>query len=286
MPACESRVVQFPHFFNLLGLRLHPHVVMEVIGYSAGFQTYLLLRRRWPRPAAAPPFEQNMWVIVGAVFGALVGSKVLAWLESPQHYWAASRATAAAFLGGKTIVGGLLGGWVGVELAKKWLGIRIRTGDVYVFPLALGMCIGRVGCFLTGLPDHTYGIQTSLPWGVNFGDGVPRHPTQLYEIVFLLALAAALWLRMRRPWVDGAIFRMFMLGYLGFRFAVEFIKPRFTGYLGLSAIQWACAAGAGVCGVALWRLRRASRSADLEATVISSGAGLALADPPDAEVQA
>ena len=247
--------MHFPYYFNLFGLRLHPHPVVEVIAYSAGFQFYLLLRRRWPRPAVALPFERNMWCIVGAVFGALFGSKVLAWLESPQHYWAAWHATAAALLGGKTIVGGLLGGWVGVEIAKKGLGITGRTGDVYVFPLILGMSIGRVGCFLTGLPDHTYGVETSLPWGVDFGDGAARHPTQLYEIVFLLALGLALLLRMRRPWVDGEVFRLFMLGYLGFRFAVEFIKPRYTGYLGLSAIQWACAAGAGVCIAALWRLR-------------------------------
>jgi prolipoprotein diacylglyceryltransferase len=253
--------MQFPHYFNLFGLRLHPHAVLEVIGYSTGFQLYLFLRRRWPRPAVALPFEQNMWVIVGAVFGALAGSKVLAWLESPQQYAAAWRAGAgaAALLGGKTIVGGLIGGWGGVELAKKRLGVSARTGDVYVFPLVLGMCIGRVGCFLTGLPDHTYGTQTTLPWGVDFGDGVPRHPTQLYEIGILFALGAALLLRMRRPWVDGEIFRLFMVGYLLFRFAIEFIKPRYTGYLGLSAIQWACAGGTGVCVASLLRLRRGRR---------------------------
>jgi prolipoprotein diacylglyceryltransferase len=252
--------MQFPHYFNLFGLRLHPHPVMEVIAYSAGFQLYLLLRRRWKVTASAVPFERNMWLIVGAVFGALAGSKLLAWLESPQVYLAAARSSGfAVLLGGKTIVSGLLGGWIGVEIAKKRLGITHRTGDLYVFPLILGTCIGRVGCFLTGLPDHTYGVETSLPWGVDFGDGLRRHPTQLYEIVFLLLLGAALVLRMRRPWVDGEIFRLFMLGYLGFRFAAEFIKPRFTGYLGLSAIQWACAAGVGVCVASLWRSRLAHR---------------------------
>ena len=93
----------------------------------------------------------------------------------------------AAALGGKTIVGGLHGGWAGVELAKWRLGIRHSTGDVFVFPLIFGMSVGRIGCFLTGLPDHTYGNHTSLPWAVNFGDG-PRHPTQLYDIVFLCLL--------------------------------------------------------------------------------------------------
>jgi phosphatidylglycerol:prolipoprotein diacylglycerol transferase len=249
--------MHFPYYLNLFGWRLHPHTVLEVIAYSAGFQLFLLLRRRWPRPGATVPFEQNGWIIVGGVFGALIGSKLLAWLESPQQYWAASRAGLAALVGGKTIVGGLLGGWIGVELVKKRIGVHRRTGDVYVFPLIVGMCIGRVGCFLTGLADHTYGVETSLPWGVDFGDGVARHPTQLYEIAFLLVLAGALLLRMRRPWVDGDVFRLFILGYLLFRFAVEFIKPRFTGYLGISAIQWTCAAGAAVCVVSLRRIRPA-----------------------------
>jgi prolipoprotein diacylglyceryltransferase len=250
--------MQFPHYFNLFGVRLHPHAVLEVIAYSAGFQFYLLLRRRWRRPAANVPFEQNMWLIVGAVFGALFGSKLLAWLESAPHYRSLfSTLGPAALIGGKTIVGGLLGGWAGVELVKKKLGITRRTGDLYVFPLVLGTCIGRVGCFLTGLPDHTHGVETSLAWGVDFGDGLRRHPTQLYEIVFLLVLGTALLLRTRRPWVDGEIFRLFMLGYLLFRFAIEFIKPRDGLFLGLSAIQCACASGALVCAGALWRLRAA-----------------------------
>jgi len=257
--------MQFPHYINLFGLRLHPHPVLEVVAYSAGFQLYLLLRRRWRGAAgsgAALPFEKNMWLIVGAVFGALAGSKLLAWVESPQVYLAAARTAGfAALIGGKTIVGGLIGGWVGVEIAKKRLGITRRTGDLYVFPLVVGMCIGRVGCFLTGLPDHTYGVETALPWGVDFADGVPRHPTQLYEIAFLLLLGLLILLRMRRPWTEGELFRLFMLAYLGFRFAIEFIKPRFTGYMGLSAIQWACAAGALLCGVALWRLRWAETPA-------------------------
>ena len=104
------------------------------------------------------------------------------------------------------------------------------------------MCLGRVGCFLTGLPDHTYGNFTSLPWGVNFGDG-SRHPTQLYEIAFLMLLAIALLIRIRRPYPNGRLFRLFLAGYLGFRFAIEFIKPTYRPYMGLSAIQIACLAG-------------------------------------------
>src|SRR5260370_21930725 len=101
-----------------------------------------------------------------------------------------------AWLGGKTIVGGLLGGWAGVEIAKKCMGIAWSTGDLYVFPLIFGMAVGRVGCFLTRLEDHTCGSFTSPPWAVDFGDG-PRPPAQLYYIAFLLTLGITLLVTFR-----------------------------------------------------------------------------------------
>src|SRR5258706_2914064 len=101
----------------------------------------------------------------------------------------------------------------------------------------LGMSVGRLWCFLAGLGDRTYGVATALPWGVDFGDGVRRHPTQLYDIVVLGLMASFFLLRMRRPWGNGRMFRWFMLGYLGWRFGVEFIKPREILGIWLSAVQ-------------------------------------------------
>jgi prolipoprotein diacylglyceryltransferase len=237
----------FPVYFPVFGLRLHPHPVMEVIAYSGGFQLFVRARKRWAR--AVVPIEQNLWIIVGAIFGALLGSKSLAWIESwPDyvHAWSIDH-NPVIFAGGKTIVGGVLGGWAGVEIAKKLLHIRHSTGDGYV-----GMAVGRVGCFLTGLSDHTCGNLTSVPWAVDFGDG-PRHPAQLYDIVALGMIAVVLMIRMRRPFANGQLFRLFILLYSVYRFSVEFIKPTYRPYLGMSAIQLACAVGA---TVGLWSVAR------------------------------
>ncbi len=246
----------FPHYLEFFGLRLHPHLVLESLGYFVGARVYFSLRRR--AKEAALPLETNLWLLVGCVFGAWAGSKLLAWAESPHHYLALARSDPAALLGGKTIVGGLLGGWAGVELAKKICGVARSTGDLFVWPLALGTAIGRVGCFLTGLSDRTYGLATTLPWGVNFGDGVARHPTQLYESLFVLALATVLTLATRRRTLpSGAFFRLYFAGYFSFRFAVEFIKPRETPLLGLSAIQFASLFGIALALLSLRRLPRA-----------------------------
>jgi phosphatidylglycerol---prolipoprotein diacylglyceryl transferase len=150
---------------------------------------YLALRRRFPDPIATP----LRWaVIAAAVAGAAIGSKLLFWLEDPQltlH----SLHNPSYLVGGKTIVGALAFGLISVELTKRYIGLRTSTGDLYAIPLALGIAIGRIGCFLTGLSDNTYGTPTTLPWAINFGDNIPRHPTQLYEILFLLALIPILF---------------------------------------------------------------------------------------------
>jgi phosphatidylglycerol:prolipoprotein diacylglycerol transferase len=249
----------FPVYLHFFGARLHPHVVFETLGYFTGARIYFALRKsdRGPRLQ----LETNLWLLVGCIFGAWAGSKLLAWAESPHYYWA-QRADWHALLGGKTIAGGLLGGWGGVELAKKKRGVVGSTGDSFVWPVAVGTAIGRLGCFFTGLDDRTYGVPTSLPWGVDFGDGLARHPTQLYESVFVLMLATALSLAARgRSWPSGMRFRLYFAGYFAFRFCVEFIKPRETPFLELSAIQLASLAG---IALSLLSLRHLDRSVSAE----------------------
>jgi prolipoprotein diacylglyceryltransferase len=87
---------------------------------------------------------------------------------------------------------------------------------------------------------------------VNFGDGL-RHPTQLYEILFLILLGTWLALRGRKAHREGDLFRRFLLGYLGFRLLIEFIKPTFKPWLGLSSIQVASLLGALWCARAIAR---------------------------------
>ena len=252
----------FPVVFNLLGHPVHAHEVLELAGYAAGSQLFVLLGRRMPGPKL--DFEQGTLVVLGCLIGALVGSRVLAMIESIHAYWP-MRHDPMILISGKTIAGGLAGGWAGVEIVKRALGIKQSTGDRFVFPILLGICVGRIGCFLEGLPDHTYGIATSLPWGVDFGDGVRRHPTQLYEIVFCIVLAALILLRMRRPWRCGELFRLFMIGYFAWRFAVEFVKPRET-YGGLSPIQMTSLA---VVCAALIGLRNLRASTSLPETAVA-----------------
>jgi prolipoprotein diacylglyceryltransferase len=213
--------MSFPVFIPLGPLKVHPHLVFETFAYASAFRVYLATRKR---RGDALDDGKRWWIIAAAAMGAVVGSKLLYWLEDPAATLAHWR-DPAFLMGGKTIVGALVGGLLFVELAKYHLGIKRRTGDLFAMPLCFGITIGRIGCFLTGPEDHTGGIATSLPWGVNFGDGIPRHPTQLYEVLFALTLGVFLWRRSRRPYTEGDLFRRFMVGYFAFRLLCDFLKP-------------------------------------------------------------
>lgn len=221
----------------------HPvwHPVMETLAYAAGFAVYRLQRARQGDIVAEP---QRWTVLAAAAVGALVGSRLLGVAEqwpTVEQAWHSGRTMELLLSpGGKTIVGGLLGGWLGVELVKRLSGITRRTGDLFALPLCVGIAIGRVGCLIAGLADDTYGKPTSLPWAVDLGDGVGRHPVQIYEILFLVLLGIVV----SRPgqWPEGLRFRVFLGGYLAWRLVIDFWKPQPLIH-GLNLIQWSCAAG-------------------------------------------
>jgi len=216
----------------------HPglHPVFETLAYTVGYAVY---RRSRDRSGDFLPDDYRWLIIAAASIGALLGSRLLGLLEEipiSQLTW-----RNLLLPGGKTIVGGLLGGWLAVEIAKRLKHIHSRTGDLFAVPLCIGIAVGRIGCLLAGLADDTYGTPTSGPWGVDFGDGIPRHPTQLYEILFLALLAFALHRYNQRPHPEGATFRLFLAAYLTWRLLIDFIKPQPLHY-GLNLIQWACLA--------------------------------------------
>jgi phosphatidylglycerol:prolipoprotein diacylglycerol transferase len=126
-----------------------------------------------------------------------------------------------------SIAGALAGAIVAVELWKRWHGVRGSTGGPFVIPLSLGIIVGRWGCLFAGLPDETYGSPTSLPWGVDLGDGIARHPVEIYESLAIALFLIVYWraLTTNRRWAVSHGFHAFVLAYAVQRFAWEFLKP-------------------------------------------------------------
>lgn len=172
-------------------------------------------------------------------FGAFVGMMIGAKLPFAIADWGRFLAGTSWFDNGKTILFGIVGGYLGVEVAKAMRGIRVKTGDSFAVPVAVGVGIGRIACFTASC---CYGVPTGLPWGVDFGDGVPRHPTQLYETVFHLTMAVLLEMFLRRGMFRGQLIKLYILAYLSYRFLTEFLRPEPLFALGLTAYQWCCLA--------------------------------------------
>jgi prolipoprotein diacylglyceryltransferase len=241
--------MMFPVWIGAGGWRIHPHLFFELLAYTVSTSWYWLDRDRHGDDVSTP----HRWSLAAAaIAGAVIGSRILFWLEDP-HATLARLTDIQHLIGGQTIVGGLLGGWIAVEIQKRRLGIRQPTGDLLAIPIALGAAVGRIGCFLSGLPDGTYGTETKLPWGVDFGDGVFRHPAAIYETLFLLALVPLLVRLMRRT-RRGDTFLALMACYFAFRLLVDFLKPG-VPLGGLTAIQWAAMAGLLWAGW-VWMARR------------------------------
>jgi len=217
------------------------------------------------RHAKLPITRGERWgIFLGAFVGAMVAARLPFALTDPRGLIGGG----AWFGDGKTIVFGLVGGYLGVEAAKAMLGLRLKTGDAFVVPTAAAIAIGRMGCFVAGC---CHGRPTDLPWAVDFGDGVLRHPTQLYETVFHVTALACFLVIEARGWLKTQRIKAYILAYLIYRFASESIRPELQVQLGLTVYQW-LVLGFVPLFVALWvRDARALGLAAANRTLTSSG---------------
>ena len=196
------------------------HTVFDLVAWlTAALLGWWISRRGWLAGySSRPPFRDQPYYFASLALGAIVGAL---------FFGSFNMGLAGLWTIGHSIAGAIAGGIVAVELYKLLHGIRGSTGLPFVAPLALGIGIGRLGCFFAGLPDYTYGTPTSLPWAVNFGDGIPRHPVQLYEsaAMFLFLIVFLTAVRQRNVFVLRNGFYLFVGWYAFQRFVWEFLKP-------------------------------------------------------------
>lgn len=210
---------------------------LSVYSYFMLLAIAVFVITRWKLPDTqairALPGKQRIAIIVAGFCGGTLGAKL------PFAIGLIQGAPTGWFSDGKTVTTGIIGGYLAVELIKLLMGIRVKTGDSFALPLALAMMIGRWGCFFGGC---CYGIESAVPWAVDFGDGIRRHPTQLYESLFHLVLAALLAYLTRTAILPRQKLKLYLICYAVFRFATEFIRPAEVWWLGLTWYQWVVAA--------------------------------------------
>lgn len=134
--------------------------------------------------------------------------------------------------GGRSLLAGIIGGWIGIVIGKKRMGLTRSTGEFWAPALAAGEVVGRVGCFFNGCCG---GVRTDLPIAI---DG--RHPAALYSMVAALFILIALH-GSNRKWAT------YLLLYGASRFVIEFVREPVSAPIGgLSLVQWLCLAGVGL----------------------------------------
>lgn len=230
-------MIDFPVTLHLFGKDILLHPITESLGIFVAMRYYTWLKRKDLEKFSS---SNSLLIVIAATFGALVGSHIIGSLERPLDLLKAPNTLAYIWLN-NTIVGGLSGGLIGVELMKIIIGKKESTGDRMVYPLIVAMFIGRIGCFFTGVYEETYGLPTQSIFGMHLGDDYWRHPVALYEMVFLLILFIFIkFLERSYSYKSGFLFQVFMLSYFSFRFLLDFIKPKYNIIFNISTIQIVC----------------------------------------------
>ena len=233
----------YPVLFEAGGVSLYTHDVFTALGLLVGLAIYYVALRR----DGALSLEIVL-ISTSALVGGGIGARLITAWENFDEYAASGAVplTYALTHGGKSIVGGLAGGYLAVVVTKRALGYRLSTGDHYAAAIPLALAIGRVGCFLSELP---LGTPTSLPWGIRVdadaaasfarcpGCGGPMHPSMIYEIAFHLVAFAIIARRGPFLSVRGDTLKLYLLAYAVFRFGVEFVRGNEVQLAGLTGPQ-------------------------------------------------
>jgi len=171
--------------------------------------------------------------LLGAVLGAklsvLVGD--LGWPLVPLHDWR------EILVSGRSVTGALILGFLAAEGAKPLLDYKMPPNDRFATLLPFSFAIGRAGCLLAGC---CRGIPWRGPWAITYSDGIPRHPTQAYELLFQVAVGLVFLALLRRRLLFGHLFSIYLIAYGAFRFGIEFLRETPKTWGPLSAYQGFC----------------------------------------------
>lgn len=219
-------------YLDLFGIRIPSYSFFMILAITAGYLAYRLTRTRLDEENS----KYRSIIILTAFLGGIIGAKLPILVLNYQYLFSYPQ-NISLLLSGKTIVGGLIGGFLSVIILKKSLGIKARMGNDIAAPVALAMAIGRLGCLFGGC---CYGISAPAYLGIDFGDG-PRYPTQIYELAFdLLLFVILLYIKRYRNPRPGMLFHYLLNSYLTFRFFIEFIRETDHAFWILSWYQIIC----------------------------------------------
>jgi phosphatidylglycerol:prolipoprotein diacylglycerol transferase len=166
-----------------------------------------------------------MYAVLGIILGGRIG--YILFYNLP-YYLGHPADILKVWHGGMSFHGGLLGIFAAYYVFARKYGLKwLRIMDFLAVATPIGLLLGRLANFING---ELYGRVTDAPLGMVFpkSDGLPRHPSQLYEaglegLVLLLVLFFVAT-RTRAYARVGVVGGLFLAGYGISRFIVEFFR--------------------------------------------------------------
>lgn len=234
---------------------VHWYGLMYLLAFA---MAWLLGRRLIARGVTRLSPRDHEDLLFYAILGVIVGGRLgYVLFYKPAYYLANPLQIPAVWQGGMAFHGGLIGVLVVLAWFARRRGFRLLEIGDFVAPLVpLGLAFGRLGNFING---ELWGRVTTAPWAMVFpgSDGLPRHPSQLYQFALEgLLLFCIVWWFARQPRRLGRVSAVFLLGYGTLRFLAEFTREpdSFLGLLagGLSMGQWLSLPMI-LAGIMVWR---------------------------------
>jgi phosphatidylglycerol:prolipoprotein diacylglycerol transferase len=206
-------------------------------------------------------YPKSAWLLIlltGVIF-FIIGDKIFTY--SPEEWTQVFTRFHFPETDKKTVLGGIVGLFTGLLLAKTWLRFKRPVLDTLAVALPLAMAISRIGCLMAGC---CFGTTTNLPWGVHYDaaswayqihlsqglvhlhdeTSLAIHPAQLYQVIGCLIIAFIVW-KTRKQWKSGgSLFLFSVLCYAVLRFFIEFVRAPETNFFagqffwGLKIVQW------------------------------------------------
>ena len=227
-----------PVLFEIGSHEVRWYGVMVALAVLVGVAVPTLLARR--ESLGGITQNQILSLTIWAVPGGIIGARLIHVFDE----WSYFADHPGDIIGGEGmgIFGAILGGTLAGVIYAKIKGIPIgHLCDICAFGLILAQAVGRIGCTLNGC---CYGTPTDLPWGTvwthvdSYGPALEAvHPTQLYELLFDLAVFAFLWFIRKRISPPGALYLIYISIYSAGRFLISFLRENEEGFLGLQQAQ-------------------------------------------------
>jgi phosphatidylglycerol:prolipoprotein diacylglycerol transferase len=206
------------------------YALMVLLGFA------LVLLFPVTRGLTASSEKKSYWLLQGiSLFAALLGAKFAVlmgdalWPIKEFHDWL------HLLTSGRSIVGALLFGFIAAEIAKPLLNYQLPPNDRFAMLLPFSIGIGRIGCYLAG-------CCRGEPWdgmfAITYEDNIPRHPAQIYDMLFNFIMGFIFIQLYRRKLLHGRLIALYMICYGVFRFISEFWRETIKAFGGFSAYQW------------------------------------------------